>query len=259
MTQESKSIFDLINKKYPPNQYAVLEEVSNAAGFNRSRSADFIIMSLWPSRGLDLIGMERKSYRSDWLSELKKPEKAESFFKYCDYFYLITDNDNVAKLEEIPAPWGWIHVEKNKLITKKEPVKLNPLPLERTLLAALLKRAVCKDDYTRNDQIKDKLSERYEAGKISEKRESERFQKMYGDLLKDVKDFEQASGIDLKNYPRWSYGPAKMGDAVKLICNNGVVDLERRLNHLLPTATSVLKDIQLAIDNLKYDQPIKEE
>lgn len=77
-----ESPWPYLEKRFPAGQFALLQEVSDAAGFGRSRSADGIAMSLWPSRGLGIDGIEIKSYRSDWLRELKHPEKADQTIMY---------------------------------------------------------------------------------------------------------------------------------------------------------------------------------
>ena len=71
-----KNIYSIIRKRYPENEFVLMEEVSDAAGFSRSRSADYIAVGLWPSRGLYINGIELKSFRSDWLSELKKTKES---------------------------------------------------------------------------------------------------------------------------------------------------------------------------------------
>jgi hypothetical protein len=81
------SVFEILRKRFPENEYALMAEVRDKAGFDASRSADYIAVNLWPSRGLSVNGIELKSFRSDWLSELRKPEKAEKIFQYCDYFW----------------------------------------------------------------------------------------------------------------------------------------------------------------------------
>ena len=68
----------LLRRKYPADQYAMLYEVRDAAGFSAKRSADVMLIGLWPSRGNMVEGMEVKISRSDWLRDLKKPEKAEA-------------------------------------------------------------------------------------------------------------------------------------------------------------------------------------
>ncbi|MEJ1938550.1 hypothetical protein WDZ92_50795, partial [Nostoc sp. NIES-2111] len=64
------------------NGYACLFEVANGTGSNASRAADIVVLNLWPSRGMDFNGYEVKTARSDWLRELKQPEKAWPVMQY---------------------------------------------------------------------------------------------------------------------------------------------------------------------------------
>ncbi len=250
-----ENTFELLNKKFPSSQYALMEEVSDMAGFNRSRSADYMIMSLWPSRGLHLTGVERKSHRGDWLSELKNPKKAEAIFQYCNYFYLLTDNEGVAKREEIPDTWGWMAVEKGKIVILKEAPLLIPKEISMHFLAALLKRASNKDKYIRRDDVKEELAKRFQDGKDWNAGELNRLQKSYNDHIAQVKEFEAVSGIEINNFNRWNYDPKKVGEAVKLIASDGVGNLEKRVSKLLPELESLVKETQRYLSTFEAVAP----
>jgi hypothetical protein len=93
-------------KRYPSGEYAYFSQVRNGTGFPReTRTADAMVLSLWPSRGLELYGFEIKVSRSDWLSELKNPKKAEELSQYCDYWYIVAPSD-IVEIGELPATWG---------------------------------------------------------------------------------------------------------------------------------------------------------
>jgi hypothetical protein len=65
----------LMNRYCAP-EWATFFEVANSTGGGAVRSADAVAMSLYPSRGLRLHGFEIKVSRSDWLHELKQPDKS---------------------------------------------------------------------------------------------------------------------------------------------------------------------------------------
>lgn len=128
------------------DKHAVLFEVRNATGHSATRSIDAVTMSLWPSLGLELTGMEIKISRSDWLRELKAPAKASATFEYFDRWYLVAPR-TVAKMDEIPEPWGWLAPEGGKLVTlKKAPKNEDVKPLDRKFLASILRCGSKKDD-----------------------------------------------------------------------------------------------------------------
>ncbi len=74
------------------DRWAFATHVKSGAGFYDNtpgsfayhRAADAVAMDLWPSKGLEIHGHEVKVSRSDWLSELKQPEKCEPVKRYCD-------------------------------------------------------------------------------------------------------------------------------------------------------------------------------
>jgi hypothetical protein len=250
-----KNIFHILRKKFPEREYALMQEVSDAAGFNRSNSADFIAVGLWPSRGLAINGIEVKSFRSDWLRELKKPDKAENIFKYCDYFWLLTSDETIAKLEEIPPTWGWMSIKGEKIIIKKEAPALSPLPVSKNFLAAMLKRAQDKTNWVHADSIKDKISEAKEYARSENKRQIDRLEKELAEITNAVKEFKEASGIDLKYYPRYNTSPKKMGEALKLLENGGAEHMKKKLLDLEKTAKTVYDAISKAIESLHEAVP----
>lgn len=227
-----KPVLDILLKKFPASEYALMAEVRDQAVFNASRAADFLVMGLWPSRGLDMIGIERKSYRSDWLGELKKPEKAENIYQYCDRWYLLTDGENIAKIEEIPVNWGWMHInEKGKLNVYKEAPKLVPVTISKSFLACLLKRASDKKGWVTIESIGERLNESKELGKIDSDRENKRMIDIHNKLVNDVKDFEEITGIKLLN-TRWQHDGKKIGEAVKFILSGGINDIKQSMTSI---------------------------
>lgn len=179
-------------------------------------------MCLWPSRGLAITGIEVKSFRSDWLRELKQPEKAEGIFKFCDYWYLVTTTTEVAKLEEIPETWGWMALKGTKLVTMKEAPKLEAQPLSRHFVAAMLKRAT--QGMVPESEVAAKIKEGAETmaarNKSYAQENMDRVSKMYKELQEKVRDFEQASGVQINRY---SSGNAKdIGEAVRLVLSGGL-------------------------------------
>src|SRR3546814_12925642 len=69
--------------------WALLFNVGNATGATQRRWADAVAMNLYPSRGLELHGFAVKASRSDWLSELKQPDKSAPVQKLCDRSWVV--------------------------------------------------------------------------------------------------------------------------------------------------------------------------
>lgn len=125
---------------------ALFEEVNDGVGFRGTGWLDVVTMGLWPSHGLELQGYEIKTSRSDWLREIKQPEKSSKFYARLDRFWLVTW-PSVAKLEEIPSGWGWMEAvfdEKGAgslVVRKAAPINPSPELPDRTFFAALCRSA----------------------------------------------------------------------------------------------------------------------
>ncbi len=248
---------DILRRRFPAKEYALLEEVRDKAGFDASRSADFIVMNLWPSRGLHLEGIELKSYRSDWLSELKNPAKAEAIFQHCDFFWLLTENETIAKLEEIPPNWGWLAIKNGKVFTMKEAPKLEPRPLPRSFLAALLKRATDKTGWTHDDDLKDRFEKIKMDAEARVAQRTSRDLENYAKLKGRVQEFEKASGLTIAD--NWDFrigrlDPAKLGEAVKFLQSGGTDQVRKELLALQSKAQDILINLTKQLHNLHEQQ-----
>ncbi len=137
----SEAIRQVMRARFCAPKWALCFEVQDATGMRATRSADAIAMSLWPSLGLELHGFEFKTSRADWLRELKDPSKAETFKRYCDRWFLVTTSREIARAGELPAGWGWLVVLGGRIYAVAAAPKLEPEPITRAFLAALLRRA----------------------------------------------------------------------------------------------------------------------
>ena len=190
-------MINLLREKYPPAAYAFLTEVGNSTGFGCQRHCDALVMSLWPFRGLEIIGIEVKVRRSDWLKELSLPEKDSEIARYCDRWYLAVGDENIVQEGELPKGWGLI-VPKNpgdSLRVKTEAKLTEPEPQpDRSFLAAILRQV--------QNQVGEEAA--YNRGRLEGKHESDEFHKAHNyeaqdlkELQKKVQAFERASGIIL--------------------------------------------------------------
>lgn len=237
------SVRKILEIHYPAGEYVLMPEVSCGNGY-----MDWIAVGLWSSRGFPIIGHEEKAFRSDWLRELKKPAKQESHFKYLNQMYLLTTNDNVAKMEEIPEPWGWKHIKNDKVYTMKKAPQLAPEPIPKSFLTALIRRAASKEKYVHVDDIEDKIVEAAEKRKEHQsylvKQELEEFER----IKEAVKEFEEASGLKIfgGKYD-WNIDPKLAGQAYSLLKNCGVEDMVDRLGRISRDIKNVLGTIDESI------------
>jgi hypothetical protein len=152
MTPENRfterDVLDLLLARYGVRygngeRYAVAEHVRSGAGFDAKRTADFVAMDLWPSKGLCLHGHEVKVSRSDWLVELKQPEKSAEFIPFMDYWWLVVSDKEIVHDGELPAGWGLLAPRGDQLVVVRSARRVPAQPLSRTRMAALV-RAVAK-------------------------------------------------------------------------------------------------------------------
>lgn len=150
-----RGMLDRLNVRYGAYngngfRYARAEHVRVTAGFNARRTCDYMALDLWPGgygpkrTGPLLHGHEVKVSRSDWLTELRDPEKAEAFRRYCDFWWLVVSDRNIVKVGELPDGWGLIVAAGDSArvsvrATRNEAVK----PMNRDLQATF-SRAVTK-------------------------------------------------------------------------------------------------------------------
>ncbi len=88
----------LLRERFAPPEYAIFFEVANGTGATCRRYADAVAMGLFPSRGLELHGIECKSVRSDWLRELTEPAKAEEgWYPFCDRWWVAATSAEIVR------------------------------------------------------------------------------------------------------------------------------------------------------------------
>lgn len=130
-----------MSKRWTAPEYAIMWEVGQGTGSRSGRYADAIMMSLWPSRGLELHGVEIKVSRSDWRREAADPSKAEAIARFCDRWWVHTAPGVVDDLSDLPPAWGLREFDGKKWSTLREAEKTEAEPITRTFLAAMLRRA----------------------------------------------------------------------------------------------------------------------
>lgn len=244
------AIVEALRKRYPGSAYALITELRNQTGHAKGneRYADAVVMGCWPSRGLEVEGFEFKSYRGDWLNELKNPEKAEAFFGYCDKFWLVEGEKGIAKVEEVPKTWGLLTYVNGTLKVTVQAPKLKPKEPDRSFIASLL-RSFVNQSVTKKQITKARDAGYQEGIKEGEKvnameldhcrRTLERIQK---DHQKVIDDFERVSGVRITQYNAGS-----IGDAVRRVMNGEHLQIEDRMRRLKDVVDGIKGHVDEAI------------
>lgn len=253
------TIHEALSAAYCLPNYLLLYEVRDATGFDGKRSADAIAISLYRSRGQYITGFEFKQSRSDWLRELKDPDKAEKIGKFCDYFYLVTtDNPNknsselkIANMEEIPPSWGWIATGGKRLKTIKVAEKLPSVPLDRSMLCSLLYAAKERFSQENKKSLDALVGAGVRDANNQLQRDNERLTEQNNKLERSIQQFEDASGVSI----RWG-DCEKIGAAVRLVLSQKdiVQKFESELDFCSKRAHAVAREIDLQLERLQSDQ-----
>lgn len=189
----SGDIINALRDHYDPKAYAMLTEVRNATGFGtRTRTADALVMSLWPSRGIHLIGFEIKISRNDFAKELADPSKAEEFARFCAQWFIAAPK-GLIKPEELPTGWGLCEVAETG---KVRFVKPSP---------------------PREKEIEDKIGSAVAHAERRWQYDKSGLEQTLARLRENVAKFEERAGVkigDARSHSPWS-DPAKRGDAFK--------------------------------------------
>lgn len=192
-------------------------KVTDGTGSNFSRIADAVAMNLWPSRGAAVHGFECKVSRADWLSELRKPEKADPIARFCEYWWIVAPKE-IIKPGELPETWGHLYPRGNSLHIAVKAPKLNAQPLDKLFIGAMLRRAA--EDMVPRSQIEAELAERYKRGREDAEKHAEahmaathKANKMKLQRLEAaVAKFQESSGVTID---LWDYG--NIGNAVRVV------------------------------------------
>lgn len=244
------TLHEALRQRFAPPEWAYFDEVRDATGYGHRRTADAVAMNLWPVRGLELHGVEIKSDRRDWLNEKDTPAKADAVGRYCDRWWLAIGDTSVAQLDEVPAPWGLLVFQDGGLTCVRKASKLpEPVPLDRHLLAALLRKAStsCTDHIHKNEVAKHAEAEiaAARAGGLSEGRyEGQRALQAHAQLLDAITSFEKASGVRID-----VFNGRRIGDAVRILTEIGLERLAQQAEWTRNQATTLAKLAdQLATD-----------
>jgi len=103
-----------------------------------SRRADYVAVSLWPSRGLTIDAHELKVSRSDWLRELGQPSKAQAWRPHCRRWWLVAGHEPIVGEGELPDGWGLMVPGRGRRMKIVLPAPRREITLSMPLLVNLL-------------------------------------------------------------------------------------------------------------------------
>ncbi|RCL84432.1 MAG: hypothetical protein DBW62_08655 [Microbacterium sp.] len=144
-----RDMLDLLAARYTAvrqgtiaDRWVRAEHVQSRLGHNMKRVADFIAADKYPGipygSALAFHGHEVKVSRSDWLTELRDPEKAEAFRPYMHHWWLVVPDASIVHDGELPDGWGLLVQSGSKLRAKVTAPRLTPEPMPTDLVVSLM-------------------------------------------------------------------------------------------------------------------------
>lgn len=135
-----RDVLDALRRRYTKKagngeRYVLAEHVRDTGAFAR-RTADLIVRDVWDSSRHALHGFEVKVSRSDWLTELRDPSKAETFKVHCDYWWLAVSDTSIVR-DDLPEGWGLIAMAGSTMRVKRPAPRLDPIPMESGMRTSL--------------------------------------------------------------------------------------------------------------------------
>lgn len=223
--------------RFPAPAYAFFTHVPNATGGRASRTADGLAMSLWPSRGLLLLGFEVKVSKQDWRREYLNPAKTEEgLYRFCDHWWMAAPKGIVDR-QQLPPTWGLLELDdKGRWHKTIEAPKLTPEAVTRHFLASLMRQL--HEQAMQGDHIRDARTKGIEEGRALNQDAVESARAREQEVRKAVEEFEAASGVSIG---RWDAG--RIGAAVRLV-------LDDRHRHALMKLETVKRELQQALTSV---------
>lgn len=256
----NKAMRRALRRRYPMPEWSLFEELRSGTGHHHRTTADGLAMGCYPSRGMEIHGIEIKVERRDWLREKDNPDKAEAIASYCDRWWLAIYDDRIARLDEVPAAWGVYVLNGESFKMLREARKLKPKTLDRPFVASLLRNANQEITATRSRFVApEKLDERVAMEVAAKRADWERaahqellaLRHEHDRIKSDVAKFEAQTGLSVRHY----FGPTdgKIQDAIRAL--EARDDLLNKLHWNIKNLNDALYALQLAQQRLMAGSP----
>lgn len=234
------TIYDSFRAKFSGEDGAVFFEVPNGTSSHKTRSADAISVEFWASRGFAITGYEFKASRNDWKKELAEPAKADAFWKYCDFWYLVVTDLSIVKDGELPIGWGLMLHNGAGLSIKQKATKNKKPIIDRQFLCGICRAATKgeKRDYTNAIRRAEERA-RSEANASSAKT----FEGLKEQLLaktKKIQEFREGFGVDLDDWHFGHKNARHIGSLVRRALNKELDPDTNRMMQIRQVAKEIL-------------------
>lgn len=217
-------VLDALRRRHAGDEWVFLMHLKTATGWQtgRGRELDGWAMNMWPSRGLKTHGFEVKVSRSDWLSELKDPDKADEGFQFCDFWWVAVGDPAIVQKGELPAGWGLLVPHRGGMKIKVQ-AEEREADFDRAFWASCLRNLqrsalVEKERFELEDRAHRRgYNEGVKAGEKKGEAEVLSSKHLAEKTLAAVKRFEKLTGVHIGTYEHRAENQAKVFKAVETL------------------------------------------
>jgi hypothetical protein len=234
-------------KHYAPPSHRVFFEVSNDTGARSKRWIDALAVGIWPSTGHEIVGIEIKISRGDWLREMKQPAKAQELMRFCTRWYLACPAGMI-KADELPATWGMLAYKDGAMRQAVVGKLLDPEPITPGFMMAVVRHSNGVDRDLVESIVRERLVEREkEIAKryaYEEQRRRAAEQSRREDAIVVAERLVEMTGEEVN---RWEFDPVALAAAYKLMKSTGLHKEYGAVTHSIDSmerAIAALKKIQ---------------
>ena len=143
------------NGSYHGRRHIIAEKVALEPGaWSGTRIADAIVLDTWSESVKNLTELERerggwrnrqtihgfevKVSRADWLAELRDPEKALAWSRYCHGFWLVAADKGIVR-DDLPDGWGLLVPHGMSLRAVRTPTRTDAEPMQLETMMGLMR------------------------------------------------------------------------------------------------------------------------
>ena len=196
----SSEIKEALKNQYCQPEWILGFEVPNATGGLSKRRADAVAMNLFPSKNYEIRGFEIKISKSDLKRDLDNGSKSNEVAKYCDYWFLVTPK-GLVKDELLPATWGVIEFDGQKLRQKVKPQRIEKVPMSASFAAALMQtqsRNIWQEiNATINTRVQEATEEKLKSEYNDWEQRNISLKKDYHTVMQRLNKIKEETGLDL--------------------------------------------------------------
>ena len=145
----AKDVLDILETRYQPPRWSFFRELRLGSGYGGKnnkweRRIDAWALDCYPSSGLKRIAFEVKVSRSDFLAEMRQPEKRLPAMEVSNEFYFVAPV-GIIQREELPEHCGLIEVDEEGLHWRCFAAHRDCAPAPWRFVASLTRRVLRAD------------------------------------------------------------------------------------------------------------------